>query len=183
MKFSDYQTIWHLCISIFAFGIIDTEYYKNPPIDLPFHNGIQALYALSFTYHVVLCFIDPAVKTMKLIQIHHATTLFLIAYSWYVNYVAYGAIIMLINDFTDVPMFILRRINKQKNPDLCLLYTSATTVVISWILLRVIYFAHLISLVFHFNLASFVCLSILWCLNVYWLYLIFAKAIRLIFLE
>jgi hypothetical protein len=179
MKFSDYQTIWHLCISIFAFNVISSDYYEDPPIDPEFEIGIQMLYMLSFSYHVGLYMFDPASKRMHLIRVHHITTLILISYSWYANYVAFGAIIMLINDITDVPMFILRNSRKNKSSEI-VQYISAFIVIVSWILLRIIYLGYLIIIVFSINIWVAFFLWVLWCLNVYWVYLVISKSIYIL---
>ena len=113
MNFQKGQMAMHLFLAWLAYLVTPSEYFIQPEIPTPWNDGIQLLYATSFMYHVYLWSHDPVALKMPLMTIHHAVTLALIAASWYYNYESYGAVIMFINDITDVPMFALRIARKE----------------------------------------------------------------------
>ena len=51
---------------------------------------------------------DVKRKDFKQMQVHHISTIFLITFSWVVNYIRAGTLIMLLNDIAD-PMFELAK--------------------------------------------------------------------------
>ena len=123
-----------------------------------------------------------------MLKLHHVVTLLLLGVSWVFKYMPLGISILFIHDLTDVPMFWVRILRKQKAAEI---YTilSALTVIVSWFYFRV-YF--LLTIILECldgmkysqdSLSAITCISgltVLWVFNVYWTLLVSIKSFRVL---
>lgn len=61
--------------------------------------------ALDFCFYTVLFFVSPfSLQDFKEQIVHHIATIMLISFSWLVNYIRAGTLIMLVHDASDYLM-------------------------------------------------------------------------------
>lgn len=125
---------------------------------------------------------------VALIKIHHMVTLLLIGISWMKNFVNVGVCVLFIHDVSDVSMFALRIIHKNKS-GLSQIVVSACCVLITWGYYRIFMMGTIIhdaivamgTTPSEFVVHGWICISslfVLFMLNVYWTCLVIFKIFR-----
>lgn len=135
----------------------------------------------------------------SMIKIHHMVTILLLAVSWIYNFTSFGMIILFIHDVTDVPMFVIRILRRQGVSSSSIRQILVGVgVATSWIYFRVYWLGFYIVHAYTFSIQhyddvkkfkltnafwmSIGGMSVLWCFNVYWTFLVIYKFVREILL-
>ncbi len=130
-------------------------------------------------------------RKMDMMRVHHVLTIALILLSWMHHYVIIGSLLMFVNDVTDVPMFLLRRLRAREEHPSCKQVVLAVFVWVMWIFYRVIgmgvIFAHVCHLwrthmILRFEIVEclvqiiqLLAVAVLWGFNVFWVSLLSRK--------
>lgn len=133
---------------------------------------------------ILVLIVWPSLMSLKSpFDLHHTVTILLILFSWYFHFTNVGSLVMFANDVTDIPMLLLKSLkskhcvkgsfangSKESLFQIC----AGSLVFVFWIYYRVIFVINLIACIFASQL-DFVrlCfafgLSVLTCMNIYWL--------------
>jgi hypothetical protein len=138
-----------------------------------------------FVKYTLLTLDRKLIANVCIIKVHHILTVVLIGLSWIGNYTGTGAVVMFINDVTDVPMFALRIMRRNSAP-MILQAFLAVIVVTTWVFYRVFYMAYVICENLSVTLIrndishqiSLGFLFVLFIFNVYWTFLVVSKVCR-----
>ena len=198
-KFVDTAYTWGYKAGILFFGL--TVLYDKPyawNVDALWENfpeqavddGIWWLYMIGVSFctaQTVAIFNQPIKRESIIMIIHHSITVALMGFSWVMNCVRSGALILILHEVNDVILLLgkcFRYLNNELATDICF-----TFFVISWMVTRLYLFpAYILKSIFydlppHMSqvpaLYAFeILLSCIFLLNVYWAVMIAAMVYR-----
>ena len=199
--------IWfHVVMTMMGIAAFKPEYLFEvdayilyPPDPMP--NELHCLYAVQTLYHIVSAFYDTEGIRSRMMQWHHWTTLILVCVSWACKYLVVGAVIMLLHDASDAPLYVVRSCrallghmdehggnsggrlsNSQSVVVNMIMWPSILLSIFLWFSLRLVGLSYVmlrLSHIFQWWYITYwiatICLSILWFMHVYWFMLMLSK--------
>jgi hypothetical protein len=150
----------------------------------------ERFYAVGIVYTLVTLFpiVRDSPRNLTIMRVHHILTILLILGSWIYHLTTIGAVVMFVNDITDVPMFVLRSGEKSKQ---CRYIVLAALVWVMWVAYRVVFMAYIMLRAYAmrnvrdappwfivYTLLS--ALSVLLAFNIFWVMLLTSKMGRVI---
>lgn len=147
-KFSVYLALatWAIVVSHKESFLHDTKYYwlgcTRLPCDFAISRGLQLLYCAEMGYYIQgipsLIFWELRRKDFWEQIAHHVVTLFLIVYSYQLNFMKVGCMVFLVHDINDIFMEAAKMARYCGKPSLC----TALFIVfmLSWFASRIYYF-------------------------------------------
>ncbi|DBB03589.1 hypothetical protein WJX82_004993 [Trebouxia sp. C0006] len=146
-KFSVYLTftIWAITVSYKEKFLTDSRHFwlgcTKLPCDFPISQGLQLLYCAEMGYYLQgipsLIFWELRRKDFWEQIAHHIVTLFLIVYSYQVNFMKVGCMVFLVHDINDIFMEAAKLARYAGHQTLCTVLF--VTFMLSWFASRIYY--------------------------------------------
>ncbi len=148
-----------------------------------------------FTFPIVVCIITIVINICKepkfdIMNIHHILTIVLILGSWSYHLTTVGSLIMFVNDVTDVPMFLVRKVRANEKSESIKQIVLAIIVFVLWFIYRVLFMSIIFGkmCIYYYQLENqlsivmnLTCVSLLLAMftlisfNTFWVYLLSCK--------
>jgi hypothetical protein len=193
---------YQISITLLEYAVIPEQYYifdwSEPPPKI-----LHVVYGLQLCYYLSSLIMDH--KWIEgVMKLHHMTTIAAICTSWYHNKMQVGLLVMIIHNFSDIFLYIIRLCrtiqgytdehgdhNRSLYSNRTLFWSKAITAItlplllFLWYELRILYLFQIICASYSLYEHGFgktigiICLSILWCIHIHWLGLILQKTFML----
>ena len=119
------------------------EYWENYPCT-PLPKHLDDLYIIKMAYHfhelAYTLLFHLYKRDFSEFMLHHIVTLILILFSYNVNYLAFGSVIMLIHDANDIFLYIFKLVVEIKS--FKWVVTFYTLLITTWIFFRLYFFPY-----------------------------------------